>query len=440
MVLDKLGESISNALRKVAGRGFVDKAVVDEFIRDLQRALLQADVDVKLVYGLSNNIRDKVLNEKPATGLTAKEHMVKTVYDELVTFLGRETGTIELKKQKILLVGLYGSGKTTSAAKLAKFFLRKGLRPALVGCDTFRPAAQEQIMQLGNQVGVPSYAKGSDAAKAAEEAAKMFSDRDVVIFDSAGRNALDKELAGELTRLKDAIKPDEVFLVIPADIGQAAGKQSEEFAKLVGITGVIVTKMDGTAKGGAALSSCSVVNAPIKFIGVGEKADDFEQYDPKRFVSRLIGYGDLQGLVEKAEEIKSPELMKSAENMMSGKYSLQDFYEQIESVKKMGPLKQVMQMIPGLKMPDGILEVQEKQMAKWKVAMDSMTAKEKLNPEIIDASRIKRIAAGSGLKDDDVKELIKHYDRTKKMMRMVGGRNLKRGNFAQLAKQFGMKV
>ncbi|MBI2085184.1 MAG: signal recognition particle protein [Candidatus Aenigmarchaeota archaeon] len=440
MVLDKLGESLSNALRKIAGRGFVDKAVVDEFIRDLQRALLQADVDVKLVSTLSNKIRDKVLNEKPASGITVKEHMIKTVYDELVIFLGRETGSVELKKQKILLVGLYGSGKTTSSAKLAKFFVRKGLKPALVGCDTFRPAAQEQIIQLGSQIGVPVYAQGSDPSKTAEEAIKKFPERDVIIFDSAGRNALDVELADELKRLKDSVKPDEIFLVIPAEMGQAAGKQSEEFAKLVGITGVIVTKMDGTAKGGAALSSCAIVNAPIKFIGVGEKVDEFENYDPKRFVSRLIGYGDLQSLVEKAEEIKSPELMKSAENMMSGKYSLQDFYEQIESIKKMGPLKQVMQMIPGLKLPDGMLDVQEKQMAKWKIAMESMTKKEKSDPSIIDNSRIKRIASGSGLKDDDVKELIKHYDRTKKMMKMMGGKNLKRGGFAQLAKQFGMKM
>ncbi|MBI4168127.1 MAG: signal recognition particle protein [Candidatus Aenigmarchaeota archaeon] len=440
MVLDKLGEALSNALRKITGKGFVDKAIVDEFIRDLQRALLQADVDVKLVFNLSNKIRDRVLNEKPTAGITAKEHMIKTVYDELVNFLGRETGSVELKKQKILLVGLFGSGKTTTSAKLARFFLRKGLKPALVGCDTFRPAAQEQVIQLGSQIGVPSYASGSDAAKTASEAIKKFSDRDVIIFDSAGRNALDADLANELKNLKDTIMPDEVFLVIPAEIGQVAGKQSEEFAKLVGITGVIVTKMDGTAKGGAALSSCSIVKAPIKFIGIGEKVDDFEQYDPKRFVSRLIGYGDLQSLIEKAEEIKSPELTKSAENMMSGKYSLQDFYEQIESIKKMGPLKQVMQMIPGLKMPEGILEVQEKQMAKWKIAMDSMTDKEKQDPSVIDASRITRIALGSGLKDEDIKELIKHYDRTKKMMKMVGGKNLKRGGFAQLAKQFGMKM
>ncbi len=440
MVLEKLGESLSEALRKLAGKGFVDRAVVDGFIRDLQRSLLQADVDVKLVFNLSNKIRDRALNERPLSGLTAKEHMIKTVYDELVGFLGKEAGSVELKKQKILLVGLFGSGKTTTSAKLARFFLRKGLKPALVGCDTFRPAAQEQIIQLGGQIGVPSYASGSDAAKTASEAIKKFSDRDVIIFDSAGRDALDAELAGELKNLKAAVNPDEVFLVIPAEIGQAAGKQSEEFAKLVGITGVIVTKMDGTAKGGAALSSCSIVKAPIKFIGAGEKADDFEQYDPKRFVSRLIGYGDLQSLMEKAEEVKSPELMKSAENMMSGKYSLQDFYGQIESIKKMGPLKQVMQMVPGLKMPEGFLEVQEKQMAKWKIAMDSMTNKEKQDPSVIDASRITRISKGSGLKDDDIKELIKHYDRTKKMMRMAGGKNLKRGGFAQLAKQFGMKM
>ncbi len=440
MVLDKLGESLSSALRKLAGKGFIDKGVVEEFIRDLQRALLQADVDVKLVFSLSNRIRDKALKEKPQAGMTPKEHMIKTVYDELVAFLGKEQGSVKLDKQRILLVGLFGSGKTTTAAKLAKFFLRKGLKPALVGCDTFRPAAQEQIMQLGNQIGVLSYAKGSDPSQTAEEAIKKFADKDVTIFDSAGRNALDSGLAEELRRLKDTIKPDEIFLVIPADIGQAAGRQSEEFSKLVGITGVIVTKMDGTAKGGAALSSCAVVNAPIKFIGAGENVDALEPYDPKRFVSRLIGYGDLQTLIEKAEEIKSPELMKSAENMASGKYSLLDFYEQIESIRKMGPLKQVMQMIPGMRLPDNILDVQEGHMAKWKVAMDSMTMAEKQDPSLLDQSRIKRIASGSGLREDDVKELLKHYQNTKKMMKMVGGKNLKRGGFAQLSKQFGLKM
>ncbi len=440
MVLDKLGESLSDALRKLAGKGFIGKDTVEEFIRDLQRALLQADVDVKLVFSLSNRIRDRALKEKPQAGMTAKEHMVKTVYDELVNFLGKEQGAVELKKQKILLVGLYGSGKTTTSAKLAKFFLRKGLRPALAGCDTFRPAAQEQIMQLGSQTGVPSYAKGDDPSRTAEDAIKKFVDRDVIIFDSAGRNALDAELAGELRRLKDTINPDEVFLVIPADIGQAAGRQSEEFSKLVGITGIIVTKMDGTAKGGAALSSCAIVNAPIKFIGAGEGVDALEPYDPKRFVSRLIGYGDLQTLVEKAEEIKSPELVKSAENMASGKYSLLDFYEQIESIRKMGPLKQVMQMIPGMRLPENVLDVQEGHMAKWKAAMDSMTTGEKQDPSVLDQSRIKRIASGSGLREDDVKELLKHYQNTKKMMKMVGGKNLRRGNFSALAKQFGLKM
>ncbi len=440
MMLDKLGESLSDALRKLAGKGFIDKDTMEEFIRDLQRALLKADVDVKLVFDLSNRIRDRALKEKPQAGMTAKEHMIKTVYDELVVFLGKESGSVKLDKQRILLIGLFGSGKTTTAAKLAKFFLRKGLKPALAGCDTFRPAAQEQIMQLGSQIGVPAYAQGNDPSLTAEDAIKKFADRDVIIFDSAGRNALDAGLADELRRLKDTIKPDGVFLVVPADIGQVAGRQAEEFSKLVGITGVIVTKMDGTAKGGAALSSCAIVNAPIKFIGVGEGVDALEAYDPKRFVSRLIGYGDLQALIEKAEEIKSPQLMKSAENMASGKYSLQDFYEQIESIRKMGPLKQVMQMIPGLKLPDNVLDVQEGHMAKWKAAMDSMTKGEKQDPGVIDQPRIKRIASGSGLREDDVKELLKHYQNTKKMMKMVGGKNLKRGNLSALAKQFGLKM
>jgi len=243
MVLEKLGSNITQMLRKLTGRTLVDKAAVEEFLKELQASLLGADANVQLVMDLTNRIKSKTLEQEPPAGLTLKEHMIKTVYDELVAFMGKEPAKIELGKRKILVVGLFGAGKTTTAGKLAKFFLAKGLKPALIGCDAFRPAAQEQIRQLGAQIGVPSFAQGDDASKTAIEAIRKFGDKDVLIFDSAGRNALDEALAIELKKLGETIKPDEVLLVIPADIGQIAGRQASEFNKLVRITGIIVTKL-----------------------------------------------------------------------------------------------------------------------------------------------------------------------------------------------------
>lgn len=439
MVLEKLGSSISSALRGLAGKSFIDKEVVEEFIRDLQRALLQADANVKLVFELSNRIRGRVMKEKPKPGLTDKEHMIKIVYEELVNFLGRESPQIRLEKHKILLVGLFGAGKTTTSAKLARFYQKKGLKPALVGCDSFRPAAQEQIKQLAKQLGIPSYAEGNDPARVATEAIKKFAnDADVLIFDSAGRNALDETLAEELKRLAIAIRPDEVLLVVPADIGQVAGTQAEEFNKIVSITGIIITRMDGTGKAGGALSSCASLSVPVKFIGVGEKTDAFEVYDPKRLVSRMTGYGDLQTLLEKAQEADAG---KVAEKLVSGRFDMNDFYEQIKSMQKMGPLKQITQMLPGVSLPEGVLQIQESKMKKWGYAIQSMTQKERNEPDSIDSSRIQRIARGSGLNAEDVRELIKQYAQTKKMMKMVGGgKGLRRGMFANLAKQFGIRM
>lgn len=437
MVLEKLGSNIAQILRKLTGKTLVDKESVEEFLKELQASLLGADADVQLALELTKKIRAKTLDQPAPAGLTLKEHMIKTVYDELVSFMGKEPAQIALKKQKILLVGLFGSGKTTSAGKLAKFFLSKGLKPVLIGCDAFRPAAQEQIKQLGAQIGVPSYAEGDDASKAASDAIKIFGDKDVLIFDSAGRDALDEALADELKKLGDVIKPDEVFLVVPADIGQIAGRQASEFNKLVGITGVIVTKLDGTAKGGGALSSCAAVGAPVKFIGVGEKIDALEQYDPKRLVSRLIGYGDLQGLMEKAKEIQTDKMEESAERIVEGKFTMDDFYEQMSSIQKLGPLKQVMKMVPGVQIPEELLGAQEGKMKKWTIAIQSMTKSEKENPEVIDAKRIERISKGSGVSQEDVRELLRYFNQSKKLIKIFGKKS---GNVAKLAKQFGLRM
>ena len=444
MVLDRLGSGLKETFRKITGLGVVDREAVERIVRDLQRTLIQSDVDVKIVLELSNGIKNRILKEKPPAGMTLKEHFIKTLYDEIVDLLGKEKGELSLKNQKILLMGLFGCGKTTTCGKLAKWFKKRGLSVALVACDTHRAAAQDQLRQIGKQIEIPVYSEGKKPEDIAKNALKKAKEN-VLIFDSAGRDALDKELAKELKNLGKIIKPDEVFLVIPADIGQAARKQAEEFNRLVGITGLIVTKLDGTAKGGGALAAANVSGSKVRMIGMGEKLDDFEEYDPKRFVSRMIGYGDIQGLLEKAKEAGAEE---TAKKLMEGRFTLNEFYEQLGSLQKMGSLSSVMSMIPGFsggmlakKLPKDFLNVQEDKMKKWKFIIDSMTQEEREDPEIIKQSRVQRIAKGSGTNQADVRELIKNYKQIKKVLKMTGGgKAFKRGPFAKIAKQFGLGI
>ncbi|MBI4021638.1 MAG: signal recognition particle protein [Candidatus Aenigmarchaeota archaeon] len=437
MVLENLGSGLKDALRRIAGLGVVDKEAVDAVVRDLQRSLLQADADVALVADLSSRIRKQVLGSPPPAGMTLKEHFLKVLYDELVAFLGAERGEVQLRKQRILLVGLFGSGKTTLSGKLAKWFKTRGLSVGLVGCDVHRPAAQEQLRQVGKKVEARVVAEGTDAVAVAKTGLAM--KEDVLIFDSAGRDALDADLAKELKTLGQEIKPDEVLLVLPADIGQAARKQAEEFNRLVGITGVVITKLDGTAKGGGALAATNATGAKVKFIGVGERPEDLEAYDPQRFVSRLIGYGDLQGLLEKAKEAGADKVGK---RLLEGSFTLDDFFDQLQSMQGMGSLSKMVDMIPGLskaKIPKGMLDVQEGKMKKWKFTIQSMTPAERADPDLIKASRIVRIAKGSGTSEADVRELLKYYKQAKQVVKLAkGGKGLKRGPLANIARQFGM--
>ncbi|MBU1135498.1 MAG: signal recognition particle receptor subunit alpha [Nanoarchaeota archaeon] len=441
MVLKKFGDTLKGTFRKIAGMSLVDKEAVEMIVHELQRGLIQADVDIAMVAELSKNIKKKVLEDKLPPGLSLKELFIKTLYDEIVAFLGEEKAEIKIGKQKILVAGLFASGKTTSIAKIAKWFKVRGLNPGLVACDTHRAAAQEQLKQLAQKVGAAFYAEGKKPEDIARNALKNAKE-DVLIFDSAGRDALDKELARELKELGKIIKPDEVLLVIPADIGQAAKKQAEEFNKLVGITGVVVTKLDGTAKGGGSLAATAVSGAKVKFIGTGEKIGDLELYDPKRFVARLIGYGDIQGLLEKAKEAGLDE--SDVKKIMEGQFTMIEFQEQIKSMRKMGPLSKVAEMVPGLsgmKIPDGMLDIQEEKMTKWQYMIDSMTKDERENPETIKQNRIIRIAHGSGTSDIEVRELLKYYKQIKKIMKLTkGGKGFKRGPFARIAKQMGLKT
>ncbi|MBI4173292.1 MAG: signal recognition particle protein [Candidatus Aenigmarchaeota archaeon] len=439
MVLDTLGAGLKDTLRRIAGLQTVDKESVEAIIRELQRSLLLADVDVRLVYELSARIKERVLKASLPAGLTLKEHFIKVFYDEMTGLLGAESAQLQLKPQKILLAGLFGSGKTSTAAKLAKWFASRGMQPAMVACDTFRPAAQEQLRQLGKQLGIPVYDKGKQPEDIAKHAIKEAKEA-VLIFDSAGRDALDQELADEIKRLAKAVNADECILVIPADIGQAARKQAEEFNRLVGITGIIVTKLDGTAKGGGALAAAAATKSNVRFIAVGERPEDLETYDAKRFVARLIGYGDIQGLLEKAKDAGLSE--NQAKRIIGGAFTMQDFLDQIEGIQKMGALSKVAEMIPGfshMKLPKDAMDVQEGKMKRWKFAIQSMTRQEREDPEIIKSQRIARIAKGSGISQAEVRELLRNYKKAKQILKLAkGGKAFKRGPFAQLAKQLGM--
>jgi signal recognition particle subunit SRP54 len=436
-MFEKLSEGLKDALRKITGAGYIDKNVLDELARDIQKTLLASDVDVKLASDLTERIKERALNEKPLTGMTAKEHVIKIVYDELVKLVGKKS-EFSLKPGKIMFVGLFGSGKTTSIGKLAKFYQKKGLRPALIGCDIHRPAAMDQLLQLASQINVPCYAPKDikNPIEISKTGIEKFKKYDILIFDASGRSSLDKELADELKKLGEFVKPDEVLLTIPADLGQAAGQQAEGFKKLVGINGIFLTKMDGTARGGGAITSCAITGAPIKFIGTGEKIDAIEVFDPERFISRLIGFGDIQGLLEKAKEAEfKPE---TAEKIMEGKFTMNEFLEQLNSMKKMGSLKSVMGMMPGLpvKIPKEFdMDKQEEKMKKWSIIIQSMSVEEREDPQLIDASRVKRIAKGAGVSESDVRDLLKYYEQTKKMIKMFSGGG-KRGLLGRFAKKF----
>lgn len=441
MVLEKLGSSLKNTLQKIAKSMFVDEKLINELVKDIQRALLQADVNVKLVYDLSNKIKERIRKEETPGGLTKKEHLINIVYEELVNFLGKDQYKIDIKEKpfKIMLVGLFGSGKTTTAGKLAKYFMKRGHKVALIGLDVHRPAAMEQIEQVAKQINAPYFInkKEKNALNAYKANEKEYNKYDILIIDTSGRDALSQDLVEELETLNSEIKPNESLLVFSADIGQAAQNQAEQFSKSCGISGVIVTKMDGTAKGGGALTACAVANAPIAFIGVGEKIDDLEHFNPKGFVGRLLGMGDLEALLEKAKEaIKQEDAEDLGKKFLKGEFNLIDLYEQMSAMKKMGSLKKIMEMMPGfssLQLPKEMLDVQEEKLEKWKIAMLSMTKKELEDPETITAERIDRISKGSGISTNIIRELIKQYRQSKKLVKMFKGSH---GDISKIMKKF----
>ncbi|MEM4255548.1 MAG: signal recognition particle receptor subunit alpha [Candidatus Norongarragalinales archaeon] len=417
-----LGSGIRKALAKLTGASAVDENAVRELVKDLQRVLITNDVNVKLVFQLAKAIETRALGEKPLPGLSVREHVVRVVHDELQKVLG---GKFEprLGKQKILLLGLFGSGKTTSAAKLAKFYQSKGLKVALIAADVHRPAAFDQLQQLSEQVKCGFFGvKGEkNALKITETALKELEGKyDVLILDSAGRSAFDSELAGELKSVAKAFAPDEKFLVVSADVGQVAGKQAQEFHNTVGITGVIVTKMDGSGKGGGALSSIAVTGAKVAFIGTGEKTTDFKPFDSTKFVAELVGFPDLQSLLEKLKEASDEELVQKA--IAEGKMDFDSFLAQMRAMRKMGPMKQIMQMLGVYDLPEEMVNQSEEKMKDFEAAVLSMTPEERKNPDLMKSkARQARVAKGAGLREEDVRELIKNFEKSVKMMKQFKG-------------------
>ena len=429
-MLKNFGDALKSAFKKVANAPFVDRSLIKEVVRDIQRALIMGDVNVSLVLKVSKKIEKRALEEKPPKGMSNREHVLKILYEELSSILG-EGRELPLKRQRIMMVGLYGQGKTTTCGKLARQFQKRGMKVALIAADVHRPAAYEQLATIAERINVPIHGgKDKKAEEIVKEGLEKFSKYDVVIIDTAGRHSLEDDLIKEMKRIASIAHPDEKILVIDASVGQQAGKQAKAFNDAIGITGVILTKMDGTAKGGGALSAVAETGAPIVYVGVGEHMDDLEKFNAARFLSRLLGMGDLETLMEKAREAakgKEKEIEEKAKKMMSGRFTLIDMYEQMEMLSGMGPLNKIMDLLPfGGKMKDEDVYAAQQRLKKFKVIMDSMTKKELENPSIIKASRIKRIARGAGVETRDVKELLKQYNISKKMMKNFSNKKMQR--------------
>lgn len=425
MVLDGVRKALSKFL---SGKSDYEKAV-KEFIKELQKELIKADVNVKLVLELTKRIRERALKEEPPPGVTRREWFITIVYEELTKLFGGEKKP-QIRPVKrpwiMLLVGLQGSGKTTTAAKLAYYYKLEGYRVGLVAADTYRPAAYEQLVQLGKVAGVPVYGEPGerDAVLIAKHGVEFLVSKgfDIVVVDTAGRHHHEDALLQEMRDIAEAIKPDEVVLVIDAAIGQQAYSIAKKFHEATKIGSIIVTKIDGTAKGGGALTAVAVTGANIKFIGTGEKIDELEVFKPPRFVARILGIGDLEGLVERVRRIKTEFTEKDIEDFLAGRINMRLVYKQLVSLRKMGPLRKILQMLPGvsMKLPMEIdpREAEEK-LNKWLAIINSMTYEELDKPEIIDRKRIRRIALGAGVKPEDVRELLRQYEAMKKLMRQL---------------------
>jgi len=451
-MLEKLGEALRKARDKIANALFLDKNVVENVVRELQRALIEADVNILLVKEISDKIKKSAYDER-INEIEKKEHIIKLLHDELIKILG-EYKPLQLSKEqnRIMLLGLYGCGKTSTCAKLGNWFSKRGKKVALLGLDVHRPAAKEQLQQLGEKNNLNTFVDfdETNALKTYKKFKKELEKYDLVLIDTAGRHTLDKELIKEIKELNSEIKPTETILIMPSDIGQSAKKQASEFQDALKISGVIITRMDSTAKGGGALTACAETKAGVYFIANGEKINDIEEFNPESFLSRLLGMGDLQALIEKIRSVTDEKQQdKLQKKLEEGKLSLEDVVEQVKSMNQIGGFDKIKGMIPGLgkaKIPENMLENQQNKVAKWEHILKSMTPEEKENPGLFEkqTSRISRVAQGAGVNNSDIRALLKQYNMLQDMIK--GGidnidpsKGFSQKQMQKMMKKFGKK-
>ena len=417
-----------SALKRLFGAGVMDENLVKELVKDIQRALLVADVDVNLVMGITKRVEKQALDENLPRGVSRREHIVKVVWDTLAYFLGEKAVPLTINPGKpnlVMLVGIQGSGKTTTIGKLARYYQKRGIKTGVICADNFRPGAYSQLKQLAEMSNIPFWGdeNGKDAVKLAKKGFGEMKKRgiELILLDTSGRHREETSLIKEMKSISKAVKPQEIILVIDGTLGQQAGSQAAAFKKATDIGSIVITKLDGSAKGGGALSAAAATQAPIKFIGTGEGMDAIEPFNPTKFAGRLLGMSDIKGLIEKVQEAQIEVDEDAAMRLMKGQFTLTDMMAQLKQLKKMGPIGKVMEML-GLqyKLPDNVAEIQEENLKRFEVIMSSMTKEELDNPKLLKSSRLKRIAMGSGTATRDVRDLLKQYNQMKKMMKTMG--------------------
>ncbi len=432
-MLDGLKTSLGDAIKKIVKSSGIDEELIKELSKDVQRSLLQSDVNVRLVLEITKHLEERALNETPPPGLSRKDHVIKILYDELSKLLGHES-EFEFKpgkQNKIILLGIQGSGKTTVASKLAKFLTHQGYKVGVVGADTYRPGALVQLRTMCEKSNVEVYGEenNKDSPNIVKNGLKHFAGQtlDVILIDTAGRHKEEQDLLEEMDRINKVADPDLALLVIDGTIGQQCFNQAEAFHKTIPVGGVIITKLDSSAKGGGALAASAATGAQIMYIGTGERIDDLEKFSPTRFVGRLLGMGDIQAVLDLAKRLENEGDDVRMKRISSGKMNMEDFLSQLEEVSKMGSLQGILDSMPGLSgmVKGDQVDQMEGRVTKWRYIIQSMTKDEKTDPEgLLNSSRIKRISRGSGWPEGEVKELIKNYKNSKNMMKASKGRQM----------------
>jgi len=433
VAFDNLSEKLNSVFKRLRSRGKLSESDVKQAMREVRLALLEADVNYKVAKDFTNTVSEKCIGENVMESLTAPQMVVKIVRDELTSLMGSEQARLKTASKiptVIMMCGLQGSGKTTHCAKLAKFLKGQGHRPMLVACDIYRPAAIDQLKVVGEAVGAPVFEKGTNAPeKTAVEAIKYARDygHDFVILDTAGRLHIDTELMDELKRITEAVEVNNVLLVVDSMVGQDSVNIAKAFNDILEIDGVILTKLDGDTRGGAALSIRAVTGKPIMFTGVGEKLDELDEFHPDRMASRILGMGDMLSLIERVEnEIDEKKAEETARRLQQNKFDLNDLLDQFQQIKKMGSVKSILSMLPGMDRQIKDVDIDDRQILRTEAIIRSMTMAEREKPDIINASRRKRIAAGCGLTVEEVNKLLRQYEQMKKMFKQFSGKNGKR--------------